>query len=168
MTLEVQFLTMMMMVGCGAVLGACFDTIGVSSREFRLHRALLALLDVAYWAAATVFVFRALLAANHGEVRLFVFIGLAIGVLLYALIIGSLYRKLLQGLIRVLKLVVRKTIAIIRVLLVRPLFFVYKLLVRLILAITGIVTTVSVFFAKLVLQWVEVMWQWIRARFRRQ
>lgn len=148
-------------------MGICFDTVGVIVREFRFHRAVQALLDIAYWAAATVFVFKALLYANYGEVRVFIFIGLAIGVLLYALLAGPWYRRLAVRLLRLLKAAFLYTVRIVRVLLIRPLLFLYRLLVKIVLAAAGFVATVSIFLAKVVLQWGKKLWKWIQSRFAR-
>jgi spore cortex biosynthesis protein YabQ len=172
-SLEVQFLTLAVMAGSGALLGLCFDTIGAVVREFRLHRAVQAVLDVLYWAAATLFVFRVLMAANYGEVRMFIFLGLAIGAILYALLLGRVMRRTTESVLRAIKRtarflyntvrrIVHFIIRAVRVLIIRPILFIYRLLARLILMIGGVVATLSIFLARLVIQWGRWFWKLIR------
>ena len=68
------------MVLCGLAMGALFDFYRVTASRFRVPRWLLPALDIVYWMAATLGVFWVLLLYNQGEVRLYVFLGLAIGV----------------------------------------------------------------------------------------
>jgi spore cortex biosynthesis protein YabQ len=75
-----QWTTIGWMVVCGLTMGLVFDLYRVVSRKFRIPRWLLPALDLVYWAAATLGVFKVLLGHNHGEVRLYVFLGLGIGV----------------------------------------------------------------------------------------
>jgi len=152
------------MAGCGVTLGACFDTIGVAVREFRLHRVVQALIDVLYWIAATIFVFRVLMMANYGEVRFFIFIGLAMGVILYALMLGRPFRRLVEILIRIIVRVVKFTIRTIRILVIRPLLFLYNVLYKIIITIGGIIASLSIYFSKIVIQWSRIVWKWIRSK----
>ncbi|WP_276357737.1 spore cortex biosynthesis protein YabQ [Cohnella caldifontis] len=80
MNAAAQWSTIGWMVACGLAMGLVFDLYRVVSHKFRIPRWLLPALDLIYWAAATVVVFRVLLGHNHGEVRLYVFLGLGIGV----------------------------------------------------------------------------------------
>lgn len=75
-----QWSTIGWMIACGLSMGLVFDLYRAVSHRFRIPRWLLPALDLAYWAAATLVVFRVLLIHNHGEVRLYVFLGLGIGV----------------------------------------------------------------------------------------
>jgi spore cortex biosynthesis protein YabQ len=75
-----QWSTIGWMAACGLAMGLAFDLYRVAARKFRLPRWLLPALDLVYWAAATVAVFRVLLGHNHGEVRLYVYLVLGIGV----------------------------------------------------------------------------------------
>lgn len=161
-------MTLLVMAGCGMAMGICFDTVGAVVREFRFRRAIQALLDIVYWAAATIFVFQALLYANDGEVRLFIFIGLGIGVLLYALLAGTWYRRFIAKLLRFLLAVIAQVFRLIRILLIRPLLVLYRLLIRIAALVAGFVAAVAIFLGKFVLQWGMKWWKWIRARLARR
>jgi len=75
-----QFSTIGAMILCGLAMGTVFDVYRVATHRFHVARWLLPGLDVVYWAAATFAVFNLLLNHNHGEVRMYVFLGLGIGV----------------------------------------------------------------------------------------
>ncbi len=161
MTLEVQFVTLFLMIGCGAALGTGFDMIGVVSQRFRLHTAVLALLDVAYWVAAVLLVFRVLFYANYGEVRLFVFIGLSIGAILYFWLLGGIVRRTLGMIITFIVGVLRFVARVVRVVL-RPVVYLVRLVVRLLMQIYRISSKVAVFLKNIVIQYLVLIWKWIR------
>jgi spore cortex biosynthesis protein YabQ len=62
---------------------------------------LTSLADLLYWLLATLVVFAGLLFGNWGEVRLYVFLGLSAGVLLYYRLFSRQAIRLLVGAIRV-------------------------------------------------------------------
>lgn len=148
MTLATQAITLAVMLACGLAMGTVFDAYRVLTWQLPFLRKLLPVLDLLYWAGVTVFVFRALYGSNEGQLRSFVFIGLAAGVLLYYFLFSKpvvwLVRKGLDG--------VRWTIRLVRrlfeVLVIKPVLLLYKL----VLVILGIAASVSIFLLKVVLQ----------------
>lgn len=80
MSAAAQWSTIGWMAACGLAMGLAFDLCRVVTHRFRLPRWLLPALDLVYWTAATIAVFRVLLGHNHGEVRLYVYLVLGIGV----------------------------------------------------------------------------------------
>jgi spore cortex biosynthesis protein YabQ len=68
------------MVLCGIAMGILFDLYRTIASRFHVPRWLLPALDIVYWMASALGVFRVLLHFNQGEVRLYVFLGLGIGV----------------------------------------------------------------------------------------
>lgn len=75
-----QFTTIGAMILCGLAMGTAFDVYRIASHRLHVARWLLPGLDFVYWAAATFAVFSLLLDHNRGEVRMYVFLGLGIGV----------------------------------------------------------------------------------------
>jgi spore cortex biosynthesis protein YabQ len=70
-------------VATGAFLGILFDFYRVLNRSLRVHPVFTSVTDLLFWVVATVIIFASLLASNWGELRMYVFIGLAGGALLY-------------------------------------------------------------------------------------
>lgn len=166
MSLDVQFLTMAWMAGCGALLGAAFDTVNVTARRFRFGRGVRSLLDVLYWVAATLLVFRVLVKVNGGVVRPFVFLGLGIGAVLYLLLAAGLYRRTVDRLLAVLTWLYGWTVRVLRALVWRPLLWIVRTVRRFLRWVWRITTRVTVAFGRSVLKWSRLFWK--RLRFRRR
>lgn len=128
MSLDVQFFTMGMMLASGLVLGFAYDLCTVVSQQARFPRWLISITDLCYWIAATLFVFYVLYRSNFGEVRLFVFIGLLLGVSLYYLWVSSFSVQAIQTLLRMLVRFVRLLIHVWHWAIVKPLILLYRIL----------------------------------------
>jgi spore cortex biosynthesis protein YabQ len=83
MTLNNQFLTLGLMVSSGLGLGVLFDAYRVLTGQLKFPRWLTAILDILYGLIAALTVFRVLYYSNHGQLRLYVFIGLLAGIFVY-------------------------------------------------------------------------------------
>lgn len=148
MSLYVQFITLSAMAGSGAFMGALFDVYRVLSGRLRPPRWLVPLLDIAYWFAATLFVFRTLLYSNNGQVRLYVFLGLLLGVWLYFRIASRWTIKLVLLVIRIIQALVRFVRRLTELLLIKPIVLLY----RLVIIVFGFLWALSIFLGKIVLQ----------------
>lgn len=148
MSLNVQFVTLWMMAGSGAFLGMLFDVYRVLAGQFRPPRWLVPVLDVVYWMAGTVFVFRALLYSNYGQVRFYVFIGLIFGVWIYFALASRFTTKIVLFAIRIVKWTIRFIRRTIELVIVKPIVLAYKLIVVLL----GFLSALSIFLLKVVLQ----------------
>jgi spore cortex biosynthesis protein YabQ len=89
-----QWTTIGWMILCGAAMGAVFDLYRAVSHRFSIPRWLVPALDLVYWAAATFSVYSVLLARSHGEVRLYVFLGLGIGISGYFGLLSSRFLRI--------------------------------------------------------------------------
>lgn len=94
MNMASQWTTVGWMVLCGFCMGTAFDMYRVIVHRFRLPRWLLPALDLLYWTAATLVVFQVLRQQNGGEVRLYVFLGLGIGVTMYFALASAMVLRL--------------------------------------------------------------------------
>lgn len=84
-------------VFCGLIIGFLFDGYRVLRGIFHPTSFITGVGDLVFWVLSTLVVFISLLLTNWGEVRLYVFIGLAIGLSLY---IKLLSRFVTCGLIK--------------------------------------------------------------------
>lgn len=148
MSLEVQFLTMGLMLASGVLIGILFDLYRVLAHELHFPRWLIPLLDLAYWAVATVLIFRVLLFSNFGQVRLFVFLGLFAGYTLYFLVLSQASMQTIRWLIRVVKAIVRFLVRTFQICIVKPVLFIYKMIIM----ILNFSAMVAIFVCKLVVQ----------------
>lgn len=93
-----------LMDGCiRGILGIAFDSYRVVSGQLRFPRWSVHALDLLYWVAASLFVFRMLYHSNQGELRFYVFLGLFIGVWIYFLFLSVITARFVVMLMRIVK-----------------------------------------------------------------
>lgn len=148
MNLTVQFVTMGYMFGSGLILGVMYDIYRVALSRIRMPRWMIPILDFLYWIAATIIVFRLLYHSNLGQVRVFVFIAIAIGILFYFALLSRIVCKILQFIANMIVWFVRFVWKLITILIIRPSMVLYRIL----LVILGAIVTVFVFIGKVMLQ----------------
>lgn len=162
MTLQIQFFTLAMMSMSGILLGIVFDVYRAVCGQLRVSRWILSLLDLVYWAFATVFVFRVLYYSNQGQLRFFVFLGLVIGTLLYFWLISSITIQFVLWLIRVIQAIINFGIRCFQVLIIMPL----RGLFRLVMILFGFLLAITIFLYKIVLQllspFAKLFWRLLR------
>lgn len=149
---------MMLLSGIG--MGVLFDGYRVVTNELRLPRWWLPVLDMMYWMATVVIVFRVLYASNNGEVRAYVFLGLLIGVVSYYLLLSGLVIRIVTWLIDAVRAVIRFTLKTLDILILKPLLLLY----RLVKVILGFGTAVTILLLKIMVQLIRPFWllfRWI-------
>jgi spore cortex biosynthesis protein YabQ len=147
-------MTMAVMLLSGLGMGAVFDGYRVVSSELRLPKWWLPALDVLYWIASAVVVFRMLYASNNGEVRAYVFLGLAIGVILHYWLLSKAVVVIVKWIIRAVKACIAFVLRLIDVIIVKPILLLYKLAK----VILGFGTALTIFLLKIVVQLVRPIW----------
>jgi len=80
----------------GMVAGFCYDYYRVVRGVFKLKKVGTHLGDAIFWLATTALVSFLLLLGNWGVVRLYVFIALGLGALIYFQLFGDIVRRLLR------------------------------------------------------------------------
>lgn len=125
MDLGQQYATITLMLIAGGALGAVHDAYRTSVKEWRLLRRFSVFWDLSFWLFATVFVFTLLLGANHGSVRLIVFLLLGAGWWLYAVTLRRLVVLVTAKIIRAILLVLRFVGRLVEVLVITPLRYLF-------------------------------------------
>lgn len=154
MTLSIQWLTVAVMLLSGFGMGVVFDGYRVVSNELRFPRWWLPVLDVVYWMAAAVVVFRMLYASNNGEVRAYVFLGLAIGVILYYWLLSKSVIGLVRWIIGAVRAFISFIFKVFDLLIVKPILLLYKTIT----VILGFGSALTIFLLKIVVQLVRPIW----------
>lgn len=155
MSLSVQWLTMATMLLSGIGMGIVFDGYRVVSDELKISRLWIPVLDLLYWIAATIVVFQVLSSSNEGEVRVYVFLGLLIGICLYYWLFSKITMKLTHILIGTVRAIIHFVIRAFMLLVIKPLLLLYRIS-RVILAFLRAFT---IFIFKIVLQLVRPFWK---------
>ncbi|MNJ49948.1 Spore protein YabQ [compost metagenome] len=114
------------MTASGGILGIAFDSYRVVSGQLRFPRWSVHALDLVYWVAASLFVFRMLYHSNQGELRFYVFFGLFIGVWIYFLLLSVITVRFVVMLMRIVKKIYRMSVRVFRILIVAPIIWLLK------------------------------------------
>lgn len=158
MSLNVQAVTLAMMLLSGIGMGAAFDGYRVVSNHLRIGRMWIPLLDLAYWIAATLVVFRVLSSSNDGEVRAYVFLGLLIGIAFYFWLFSSTVIRFVVWLIRAVQWIARVIAKCFTIFIIKPIVLVY----RLVRFIVGLIMAIGIFICKMILQVLRPFWLLLR------
>ncbi|WP_341280347.1 spore cortex biosynthesis protein YabQ [Paenibacillus sp. FSL H8-0537] len=154
MTLTMQWYTLAMMLLSGIGMGVAFDGYRVVSNELRFPRWWLPVLDIIYWLAASIIVFRVLYASNNGEVRAYVFLGLAIGVSSYYFLFSKPVIKLVQSIIRAIRALIRGIVKTVEFVIIKPILLLYKIGI----VALGFGTAFTIFVLKIMLKLTRPLW----------
>ena len=146
------------MFSSGLALGVLYDIYRVFARLLRLSRWIIPLIDLIYWLVATVFVFRLLYYSNQGQVRIFIFLALFLGISFYFALISRWIIRLLHWLIKLAKAIYRLIRKLIHIFIVRPVIFLY----RGFMVLAGFLLALSIFLGKVVLQLLYPFWFLLR------
>lgn len=181
-------MTLFMMFCGGMALGSIYDIFRVLYQELRLPRWSLMVIDTVYWIVATILIFRLLYQSNHGQIRLFVFIGLVAGVIVYYFIFSRLVVRTIELLIQAVKWLYKLCVRVVEIFIIAPVVGLYRASV----VIWGILCAIAIFLGKTVLQLLYPFWRffmwitrpmirfikmpvfvkrvvgWVRSRFRRK
>jgi spore cortex biosynthesis protein YabQ len=85
-----------MLVGTGMLAGFYYDVYKVMRSALKFKKAGTCLGDIFFWLSITAIAFYLLLYKNSGEVRVYVFVGLALGALLYMQLLSSCACRILM------------------------------------------------------------------------
>ncbi len=103
MNLHVQWLTVAYMSFAGAMLAFAFDWLRTFVSQSLIFSKLRWLFECLYWSFATVFVFRSLLVANDGQMRIYVPLFIILGGFVYFRYFSSRARRFMLFLILPIK-----------------------------------------------------------------
>lgn len=102
----------------GIAIGLLFDFFRILRRSFKTPNALIYIEDILFWILAGVLILYNIWYFNDGEIRVYMFLGIIIGVLIYmstlSNILVKIFSKILQTIIKVLELPFKTIIAIFR------------------------------------------------------
>lgn len=161
MNAAAQWMTIASMMMCGLAMGIVFDVYRVASHRFHVARWLLPALDVIYWAAATLGVFSILLGSNQGEVRLYVFLGLGIGITGYFGLISSWVVKLSGKILDIIISLFQFLWKMVNTLLLTPFLWIVRLLAKLIDILFIIIAALLLWLGKLLLRPLSAIGRWL-------
>ncbi|WP_373894551.1 spore cortex biosynthesis protein YabQ [Virgibacillus natechei] len=156
MTLTVQFATMIAMVLCGFYLGIIQETFRRFTTYWKEKVIFTYIMEVSFWLTQTVILFYVLFRVNGGEIRVYIFAACLLGFAMYKVFAAGIYKRLLEGIIRVAAAIYRFFANLVQALIITPITWTVKLIIGLVLWILGLIGSILLFLFKLV--YVPVKW----------
>ena len=102
----------------GVVIGVLFDFFRILRRTIKTSNIITYIEDVLFWILTGLLVLYNIWYFNNGEIRIFMFLAIILGVLIYmstlSNILIKIFTKILQAIIKVLELPFKTTLAIFR------------------------------------------------------
>jgi spore cortex biosynthesis protein YabQ len=96
MTLSVQFMTMLAMVGMGLFFGICLDTYQYFLKRPERKRIIVFFHDLLFWILQALLLFYVLFLVNQGEVRIYIALALVLGFAFYQSMLKAPYLRILK------------------------------------------------------------------------
>ena len=108
----------------GLLIGFIFDIFRILRISFKTKDFVTYIQDILFWLITGAIVLYSIFVFNNGEIRFYMFLGMAIGVILYILLFSKYIIKFNVQLINIIKIIIHKFLNIILV----PITFIKKLL----------------------------------------
>ena len=99
----------------GIIIGLLFDFFRILRRSFKTHDIVTYIQDVLFWILTGIILLYSIFTFNNGEIRLFMFLGVALGVIFYMLCISSYIIKVNVAIINFFKNIITKIFNIISI-----------------------------------------------------
>lgn len=122
-------------------MGIFYDTYRIFERMYKMKKWLIWICDLLFWVSATFLVFGTLLRVNEGIVRIYIFLGLGIGTIIYLLSFRAMYGKILKKIIQITITVYRQFVKMTKVLVITPAVSLFYFLVKVVKWLIKIITT---------------------------
>lgn len=159
MSLNVQFYSMIAMVGMGAYLGMALDTYHRFLYRGTRNRLIAFATDILFWVFQALLVFYVLYLVNEGALRFYLLLALLCGYAAYQSLFRTIYKKILELVIQLVISIYRIIVKLIVIFIVKPikwiiqviiviLLFIYGLLIRLIRLVYNVVLSILLFFGR--------------------
>lgn len=110
----------------GAIIGLLFDIFRILRRSFKTSDLITYVEDIIFWILTGIIILYSIFVFNNGEIRLYMFLAIAVGVTLYMLILSSHIIKINVAVITFCKRIIKKILGIIMI----PFKLIFKLIKR--------------------------------------
>ncbi|WP_085993732.1 spore cortex biosynthesis protein YabQ [Oceanobacillus senegalensis] len=149
MTLSVQFLTMITMVGSGFYLGMALDTFRRFTPYWKNTVFLNYLMEICFWLTQTIILFYILFQVNAGEIRFYVLIACLLGFSMYQVFAANIYKRMLEHMIRVVTAIYQFFKRLVQALIIQPIIWMVTVLITIVVGLATALWKVVLFIAKL-------------------
>lgn len=159
MSLNVQFYSMVAMVGMGAYLGMALDTYHRFLYRGKSNKFIVFGTDILFWILQGLLVFYVLYLVNEGALRFYLLLALLCGYAAYQSLLQLIYKRILEFMIQLVIRIYLITMKLIKIFIIIPikwliqviiliLLFIYSVLIRLIRLLYNLVLSILLFFVR--------------------
>lgn len=124
-----QFYNLLIFIITGIAIGILFDLFRIIRRSFKTSDLITYIEDIVFWLLAGAILLFSIFTFNNGEIRVYVFVGLIIGSLLYLLTISKYFIKINVQIITIIKNIlsypINLVIKIVKKLIIQPISYIY-------------------------------------------
>lgn len=143
-------------------MGILYDTYRIFERMYKMKNWLIWICDLLFWISCTFIVFGTLLRVNEGGVRIYIFLGIGIGTIVYLLTFRGIYANVLKKIIAFILAVYRGILKSIRFLIIIPVLYLYgflftivKWILKILMMVLKWLSTPFLYFGKKWGKWVN-------------
>lgn len=112
----------------GIIISVLFDIFRVLRKTFKTPDTITYIEDILFWIIAGTIILSSIFLFNNGELRLYLFIGMGIGVLIYMLLLSKYFINISVFIISTIKKVINRILHII----LKPIKIIYSILKKII------------------------------------
>ncbi len=113
----------------GVAIGILFDFFRILRKSFKTSNLVTYIEDAIFWILTGFSILYCIFVFNNGEIRMYMFVGIAIGLISYILLLSSYFIKINVDIINVLKKIILRIFSFI----ILPFSYLYKLMRKLLL-----------------------------------
>ncbi len=124
-----QLYTFAIFIVAGIIIGIIFDMFRISRKTFKTIDVLTYIEDLIFWIIVGLFLIYLIFNFSNGQIRLYMFIGVAVGVTIYILLFSNFFIKVNVKIITFIKGIIKKILQLITY----PIKIVFKVLKRILL-----------------------------------
>ncbi|QST00141.1 spore cortex biosynthesis protein YabQ [Pontibacillus sp. ALD_SL1] len=151
MSLDTQFLTMVIMFSSGVYLGMVMDTFKRFEPLWKSNLIMRYSFEILFWILQGLVLFYFLFLANQGELRLYIVLAVVCGYAAYQALFRETYKKVLERLIKIISGLIRFITRVVTVFIVRPVRFIVITIMKLILLLWTTLLAIILFLFKILL-----------------
>ncbi len=111
--IENQAFIFMVFIINGILIGLLFDFFRIMRRTFKTNNIITYIEDFIFWILTGIILLYSIFTFNNGEIRIYMFLGVLLGITLYMLSISSYVIKINVKIINFIKMIIAKIIEII-------------------------------------------------------
>lgn len=130
------------MVISGIYLGMARETYERFSRIWYRRKALTYGSEITFWLLQTIIIFFVLYKVNYGEIRIYTFLAILLGYSMYVVLFQTVYKRLLEIIIKTSKFIIRMTIRIVDMFIIVPIKWILKVILAILSVVLRLVTTI--------------------------